>query len=696
MDTILANILNEMRMKTRAKSIILFSIAACVVFAQASFAVLIAQNTDSKENYFSQGVNGLVNEVIVGRANAGPYNLGWTNIDADTVELMLNGRTLQKGSDYNIDPATGIVTFNRPLAADAIVRVAYELVPGKSKKSAGARKLPVEANLLERDDLSIKMTGLYAQDDKNNPEAERSVFGIVGDKKWSGGKFTSKVYATRDSRFADSDQEADNSAYEFAGEHTIGGLRFTGSLLRSGKDFTGARDVGLAQGIYKNDFSAEYAPADNLSISHTMGEEEITEGKKKGYAYKTSGQRLDYDLSDSTKMAFSRVEKDTRANENADWVRTESDVFRMDHRLSGSTTAFTTYENTRVVRGEVRDFIRKRETGVESRVSPMLSITGSHIEESSDSGGMTSVFSVNTRLTPAKTLSISADYTGKENTTAGEESVSNVSLATSPLSWLSITGKLYEKRVNDHADYSNEVALTGKPTANVDVTAGVAEKEIGGNETTETRAELAYKPYEHTKLATGYRELDTNGDVLRISDYQAETRPVKYISVTGLYRDREELMDEAKDTTNVQLSLVPAGTFTLSGKYQMNPEDKKGRVQETQVSAYDMDWRLGSVQLSASYSEHNSYGLERLKEEQDYRMAMPVFGSGKLWTGFKYTRMAYGLEQEIKRYELGYKHPVSRDFSFSLSGYYDEHMEGRVFDDEASDFGAETNVTVKF
>jgi selenocysteine lyase/cysteine desulfurase len=55
---------------------------------------------------------GDVTDVIVGHGTRGPYALSWTNFDTDGISVVINGRSLRKGQDYNIDTAGGVISFN--------------------------------------------------------------------------------------------------------------------------------------------------------------------------------------------------------------------------------------------------------------------------------------------------------------------------------------------------------------------------------------------------------------------------------------------------------------------------------------------------------------------------------------------------------------------------------------------------------
>ena len=62
--------------------------------------------------------DGIVTDIIIGHNNKGPYCLSWTGVAPDSISVVLNGRALIRGQDYNIDLTKGNVSFNSVLDDD--------------------------------------------------------------------------------------------------------------------------------------------------------------------------------------------------------------------------------------------------------------------------------------------------------------------------------------------------------------------------------------------------------------------------------------------------------------------------------------------------------------------------------------------------------------------------------------------------
>ena len=67
----------------------------------------------------------MMSDVLIGHNNRGPYTLSWTNVDAGSVKVIIDGRTLKQGNDYRLDRVNGTMSFIAKVPNDAIVHVSY-------------------------------------------------------------------------------------------------------------------------------------------------------------------------------------------------------------------------------------------------------------------------------------------------------------------------------------------------------------------------------------------------------------------------------------------------------------------------------------------------------------------------------------------------------------------------------------------
>ncbi|MFQ3549321.1 MAG: hypothetical protein SNJ70_06185, partial [Armatimonadota bacterium] len=142
-----------------------------VVVAVAFFAIVEHSFAASIKNSLSNNVT----DIIIGNNTKGPYTLSYSNIDSKSLSAIINGRSLKLGRDIKLDNSNGIIAFEQTLLKDAIVKVNYNIIPGKSKKIANIQSVPLDLNIIENDNQSLSFTGLYKQGDLNNPSVAHSV-----------------------------------------------------------------------------------------------------------------------------------------------------------------------------------------------------------------------------------------------------------------------------------------------------------------------------------------------------------------------------------------------------------------------------------------------------------------------------------------------------------------------------------------
>ncbi|MDH7603234.1 MAG: hypothetical protein QHI38_13940, partial [Armatimonadota bacterium] len=273
-------------------AIIALSILAVLVFAAAATAAPVGDR---------------VTDVIVGRNNRGPFTLSWTNIEPSSVTVVVNGLTLRKGEHYSIDCEKGLISFTSPVKADAIVRVSYNIIPGKSQRNTGQLNVPITLNVFQKQDASLQITGLYAQDNPQNPEAAKALVGIGGEKKWSTTKFSSQFFVSQrreDGRQGSQAEPGGHTALKLGTESTFGALKVFGSFAQAGEGFAGGKETGIAQGKRTSEMLVTFSPDSKLQASSRLQQVESVAGGEKTVAQE---HNVVVKPSEETKIALSHT-----------------------------------------------------------------------------------------------------------------------------------------------------------------------------------------------------------------------------------------------------------------------------------------------------------------------------------------------------------------------------------------------------
>ena len=228
------------------------------------------------------------------------------------------------------------------------------------------------------------------------------------------------------------------------------------------------------------------------------------------------------------------------------------------------------------------------------------------------------------------------------------------------------------------------------------LTALFSQKGINSLDDVTKGAELQLLPSKRARLSAGCKYAEAGPRVLTVYDYAADTKPWDFLSVVGSYRQRELKAGDAPNSAAATMSLAPARYFAFKGEYQSNPEDKDGQVQSFNSASVGLTTQIGTVGLETNYFTKNEYADDRLSDERKVGLAVPMFGHGRLTTGYRLGRLLDGSESASRTYLLGYSHAVGSDFSLSLTGCYTQYLLNRMLQPEKTEVSAEASLGARF
>ncbi|MGI6296656.1 MAG: hypothetical protein ACOX3G_11270 [Armatimonadota bacterium] len=635
---------------------------------------------------------GSVTDVIVGRNTKGPYSLSWTNFSADDISVVINGRTLKKGSDYNIDIAKGIVSFNSVLVNDAIVRVSYRTLPGKSQKATTGSSIPVTINLRSGQSGNLKMMGLYAQSDPKNPNAGKSVIGFGGDRAWKTGKMDSMMLLSHDDNNSDVSSMWERAAMKFGGDTNVGKLKLTGSYLHSGQSFAGGKEYGTDVGKDLMSFAAAFAASPKVQAAASFKSSEDTAGKNKGVKTVTNEQSVAYNPIDSTKLSLVHSTNEItsadgkRDNVESSGIHMTSTAFKrttlrssMTQRVSDSAGAENLFS-----------------AGVTTKPSDQVDLDINYANLENNAVGQQSSTDVKVSAKPSKQLAVQAGYSGVDSTVKGAATKTSVAVQATPRPNLQIKGSMTDSADGASQQYQRDLSLTSTPFEFAKLTAMYSQKGVNDLDDVVKGAELHLTPSKRAKLMAGYRYSENGPTTLTVQDYSAETKPWDFLRFVGNYRRRDLNTSYIADSGSLSMELTPSRLFALTGSYQANPEDKDGKIQQYYNTSVGLKTRIGSVGLETSFSQKDQYAMDLLSDERSLGMAMPVFGHGKLTTGCKLTRSMGVSSLGSRTYQLGYSHSIGSDFSLALNSYYTQYLQNKMVQPEKTEVSTELSLGAKF
>ena len=664
-------------------------VALAAVLAGAAAAPCRASATGGSELGMVDSI-GEVTDVIVGHNTRGPYSLSWTNFDANGISVIINGRSLKNGADCKIDTANGIISFDSILINDAIARVSYRTLPGKSKRAAGGTSIPVTLNLRSGATGSLRMTGLYAQDDPNNPNAGKSIIGLGGDKAWGSGKLNSMFLISQSNEGSGSGGGLwDRAAMKLGGDTSIGKLKFTGSYLHAGDQFGGGKEYGTDVGKELINLATAFAPTKTVQASASFLS---AEDKTNGSRTVTNEQNLVFTPVLSTQLAFKHSISDLTAPGGIQDNVSTSGVALSSTAIRRVTLRSSMMQKTSDLAGAEQAF----SAGVTAKPVDQLNLDIGYGTLENNAVGHQASTDVKVTAAPIKQVAVQAGYSGVDSTKLGQFTKTNVAVQATPVKNVQIQGSMADNVENSNQQFSRDVSVSSTPAAFAKLTAMFSQKGINSLDDVTKGAVLQLTPGKRTRLSAGYRYAETGPRVLTIRDYLAETKPWDFLSLSGTYRQRDLRASDMVDSASMSMSLSPTRFFALKGDYQSNPEDKTGAVQNFNTTSVGLTTKIGSVGVETNYFQKDEYAVDTLSDERGVGLALPAFGHGQITTGCKLGRTLGSSDLGTRTYSLGYRHSVGSDFSLSLTGNYTQYLLNKMLQPDKTEVSAEASLGVKF
>ncbi|MBI2843974.1 MAG: hypothetical protein HYX78_11295 [Armatimonadetes bacterium] len=669
-----------------------------------------------------------VTDILIGKGAKGPYFLSWKNIESEGETVIVSGRKLMRGPDYTIDPASGTVAFAESVPQDAIVRITYRQVPGKSTTNGGGIDLPVNMRLLDRDDANLDVLGFYKAGDGKSSPSGSGVIGLSGGMKLGeNSDFTSMFMINQgDSNQPNKGVLPDRSAMKLGTQTSVGGLLFKGSFARVGEQFAGSKQYGLQHAKELLDLAAVWGKeSDVVSASFTYKEQEDLGGAQKGTAQTTSEQKVVLNLPSAPKLTLSHTTNEKEHSSGAS-SGISTDAIQLEQTFGAKTTAVAAVEKSELTSGQSKDNVDTTRVGLHSTAIDKVELRGGIAWKESEQYGSETGIDVGVKAAPGNRVKIDANFSNVNSELRGEQTKTAVKVVSNPLDRVdlvadytslnaqtggqtatavkmtarpmdrmkleaSYSGKQFDQRADEA---QRAVRLEAQPASYIKVSAGMAQKDTGDLQDTNQEARLEIAPSDKLRIATAYRETNNGQSVTTIRDYSGQVKPAEFLQVSGAYKNRESTSAEELNTTSLGLALEPFKTFKITGQYARNPEDKKGNIQRLNSASLGLQMRLGVFGISGGYSEREEYMAGLTSLEKEVGVHVPMFGHGRLTTGLKMAEAVQLAEQSTVTYSIGYTHIIGSSFSLSLAGELTRYEQDLMLQQE--EYKATAKLGLKF
>lgn len=669
-----------------------------------------------------------IGDVFLGQGKKGPYLLSWKGLKPESELVSVDGRRLTRGADYQIDPASGALTFNQPLRSGSIARVNYLLDGAKAQRNSTEFKLPLSLNLLDQGDRRLSLSALY----RGNPGAANpngsTLLSLTGQSKLGEAtELSSSLWLASNDQKGKRHNEA---AYRFGQTTKLAGLNGTLSarFARAGKDFADAKEAGIEAGRETLDLGLQVAPAAGWTLATNYRQTDDLKDSGKG-SVESLAHRLGYITGDGKRQPKLSFALESGETEKEDAVkRAVKSRFEIASVLGKKAQAMAFYEGKT---GNESDRAETLGLVVSGKPSNRIDASAALRQRSQEGKGASTELDFSLKARPDKTTEIVAAYRANDPEASESDQAADIKVTAAPNKNVRIETSLTTRaKPGDATDTIAGILLETKPSEMLSVKTQLSQRTLPGQETL-TDAALRVEQQKlgglPVRLSGGIGQAEQGSDRRMVGDarleispsaafhlngqFRYETRsvgdqsawvrgidgklvPAPYLSLSGAYKTRRWTGKEELDTTNASIAVKPLAWLDLTGSYQENPEDAKGKITAHRQHGIGLSARFGQWTLGSRLAALRNFSDSEQTLSTEFTLGIKLDAATQLTTGYQGRRAQIG-QAEDTTYSLGFTHRRG-DLSLMLGGQVTWAERNGLLKDGRPDYEARAQLGLRF
>lgn len=556
---------------------------------------------------------GVSSDVFVGNDARGPYNLNWKNINRFSDGVSVDNRLLQRDSDYQMDYATGTITFTSPVSSKAIIRAEYSYDPAKAIRNRAPLNMPLTLDIMKKENRGLQFTALYRQPEAGaNTAPDVLVYGLTGATKAKQGELNSMFLFSPDRPGETQKGDFGNrSAIQLGGSTKTDNLQLTTSFLHVGEQFAGSKDYKLQQGLDAMNLAMVYTPGKNLLMSSSFNRTENSAGEKKGETLATSEQKivLTPDGAPKLTMLHGEIEK---GKEGAASQATTTDRIQLDSSLGSNVTAQAVHETVNTNIGGSEASLSTNQLNLSAKPSDNMAIQGQLTQKDSSSDGGETGINVGIQADPTKTMSLNVGVSRVDADKTGQANAESLKFTANPNQRLSIEMNVAHKDTDvagNELSHALKISSALRPDTKLEF--GMSGLDVERPEDQSSKAlKLSTTALRNTAVFVDLAQM--NSDVKGTEEFggiRIEATPTKSIKLGGALSQRQTTT--ARDVNKeARLEVQPFSHTTVGGAYKETQSNGQvvAKVSEVNASTNPSNF----IQFAGAYKARQAVGQDDL------------------------------------------------------------------------------------
>ncbi|MDE2125864.1 MAG: hypothetical protein KGJ62_04675 [Armatimonadetes bacterium] len=576
-------------------------------------------------------------DLILGRGISGPYTLTWRGLEPFTETVTRDSQTLMRGTDYDVDPDAGTITFVTPLGASDVARVIYEYDPLYASRNPGPPQVP----------LSLGIGGLTLTAQLHSGAAMGSAgsptpFALTGSSQvfrgntLSGGLFLNSGAGT----------VSQAGGLHLLDQANLHRLQLTLGYSAAGSRAAGGADPSLRPGAGVFTAAGTYSLLSGISLSAQQTSVTSIASAGSGAAVAPSTQRtVSLSLAppkSATALQLSSSSSSTGGG--ATETTSLSNTASLQQKFSPSTQAGLTFSNSQATTAQGGSATsRSQATGlsISSVVSPELNLSGAlGATQTAGTNGLND------------TLNITASPFGRNRS-------------------ILLTAGMQDQYLPSGGSHSRSAILTlpGLWRSRASLSGGIeANSGAAGN--------------------------------LTVGVLNANTQPFRYLSLQGGARLRFAAggpggsEPNALDSWDLGWTLAPSHGLSITGATAANPSSSDLSAQPGTTNSLGMTANVGSVSLTGTYSAASA--ASSLARNLALALGVKFTRWDALSAGVSSQETFGSAYNGNVNYTFGFTHQLGSLFDLSLTGGMQTWSESGVPDPSRTALTGEAKIGIHF
>lgn len=643
-------------------------------------------------------------DVFYGTDSKGPYTLSWKPIEKFSEDVSVDGKSAQRGLDYDFDYTQGKITFFQSISTSQGVKIQYRCNFSAATRNENTLSTPLSIDVIGGGGSGIKIMGLYNQGTGSSKNGTGlAAVGLSGTTSIAGVGFNS-MFLTAPGDSGDSNSRGlDRTAISLGGSTKRGGLELTSSFNRVGAGFASARSYNLTQGQQAINFAAKYQASRSLNLISSYNRTDSLASGSVGQATTTTSQGMVFTPNSGSKLSFTRTDVNSESP-GSSATTTATNRMDLSQALGSRVNASASYQDVTSQTDGIANHSVTNQLSLDAKPVDTVSIRTQMVDQTTTAYGKDQTQTIALSAAPNSRVKLDMAAKHEQSVSLGSAMSESLHLVTSPTAaWnldYAMAGssasaqpstdastqavKLQTTAVkntmlqlnwglSDSASCGSSqdtgMRVETSPWKMLKITGALGQKQVSGSTEQNREAGLEISPLKDAKLAGGYKEVEkSDGTLSRITEVSASGKPINFLALSGGYKTRQQGGQADVNSMNVAVQLNPGRLLSLTGAYSMNPEDSYGTVQKVNSQTLGMQSNLGAVSLKGAFTRKDDYTANTHSQVTQVGMDYHLTSTSLLTTSYSLEDMKDTCDLMTSTYALTLSHKVGSSLSLYLTG----------------------------